>query len=156
MKIYIKQTQSQPQKSIPTLLWEAILARKIMMISVIMLIIVIPIALRVGDPDEHQTLRVGDLPDLALRMIIFLGTHYLYLLKSLKDGNYYIGQTENVKERLKKHNDGEVRSTKSRRPFVLIGYEEYQTKNEARWREYRLKHHSDQKQKFIESLLKHI
>ena len=32
---------------------------------------------------------------------------------------------------------------------MLIGYKEFKTRNEARWLEYNLKHHSDKKHKFI-------
>lgn len=78
----------------------------------------------------------------------------VYLLRSLKDNNFYVGQTENIENRLEEHNSGLNKSTKHRRPFVLVGFEEFQTRNEARWREYELKHHSDKKQKFIEELLK--
>lgn len=37
---------------------------------------------------------------------------YVYLLQSLKDDSYYIGQTDNIDKRLKKHNNKEVKSTK--------------------------------------------
>jgi putative endonuclease len=77
---------------------------------------------------------------------------YVYLLKSLKDGNYYIGQTENIEARLKYHNRGRVKSTKNRRPFILIGAEEYQTRKESRWREYNLKINTNERKKFIDKL----
>jgi len=38
--------------------------------------------------------------------------------------------------RLKNHNLGKVGSTKSRTPFELIYFEEYETKSEASKREY--------------------
>lgn len=79
--------------------------------------------------------------------------YYVYLLKSQKDGNYYIGQTVNVENRLKQHNAGYVKSTKHRRPFLLIGYEEYETQAKARYREHQLKHHSDKKKQFIKKLI---
>lgn len=79
--------------------------------------------------------------------------YYVYLLKSLKDGKYYIGQTNDVKKRLTLHNQGNVLSTKARKPFMLIGYKEFKTRNEARWYEYEVKHHSDKKKKFIKDLL---
>jgi putative endonuclease len=77
---------------------------------------------------------------------------YVYLLKSLKDNKYYIGQTQNVEKRLKAHNSGLVQSTKPRRPLVLIGYETFDSRNEARWFEYNLKNHSDRKKKFIKQI----
>jgi putative endonuclease len=79
--------------------------------------------------------------------------YYVYLLKSLKDGKYYIGQTNDLYKRLEMHNNGLVKSTRKRRPFILIGYEIYPTREKARWREYQLKHHSDKKIKFIRQLL---
>ncbi|MDQ0969316.1 putative GIY-YIG superfamily endonuclease [Flavobacterium sp. W4I14] len=42
---------------------------------------------------------------------------YSYILKSEKDGKYYYGSTENLEIRLIKHNRGDVKSTKARRPF---------------------------------------
>jgi putative endonuclease len=80
--------------------------------------------------------------------------HCVYLLRSLKDKKYYIGQTDNLSKRILQHNNGEVKSTKYRRPFELIGIEEYESQNKARWMEYNFKHHSDKKKKFIERLTK--
>ncbi len=78
--------------------------------------------------------------------------HFVYLLKSLKDNKYYIGQTDDVQKRLERHNCGQVQSTKSRRPLRLIGFESYKSRDEARWFEYNLKNHSDKKKKFIKQL----
>jgi len=58
-----------------------------------------------------------------------------YILRSLKDGRFYYGSTEDLDYRLKAHNAGKVRSTKSRRPLVLHYHEEFKTKQEARKRE---------------------
>jgi putative endonuclease len=44
----------------------------------------------------------------------------VYVLRSLKDGKRYIGLSAAVVDRLDQHNRGKVKSTKSRRPFVLI------------------------------------
>lgn len=78
--------------------------------------------------------------------------YFVYALKSLKDNKYYFGQTDNVTKRVNLHNSGKVRSTKTRRPFVLIGYKTFKTRNEARWFEYNLKHHSDKKKKFLKDI----
>ncbi len=75
---------------------------------------------------------------------------YVYLIQSKQDKKYYIGQTGNLKERLKGHNSGQIKSTKHRIPFRLIGYEIYINRNEARWREYNLKKSAWQRKKFIE------
>jgi len=55
----------------------------------------------------------------------------VYLLKSLRDGKQYIGSTKNLGKRLEEHNAGKVRSTKYRRPFVLMKYQECTTIKEA-------------------------
>lgn len=63
----------------------------------------------------------------------------VYILQSISDGHYYIGQTNNIEERLKKHNKGMILSTKHRRPFVIVKTETYKTRGEARKRENYLK-----------------
>ena len=60
---------------------------------------------------------------------------YTYILKSQKDGRFYYGSTSNIETRLKNHNGGKVRSTKSRRPFVLHYQETFDSKKEAIKRE---------------------
>ena len=65
--------------------------------------------------------------------------YFVYILKSLKDYGYYIGQTENLDDRIKKHNNGQVKSTRLRIPFILIRKEGFNTRSEARKRENYLK-----------------
>lgn len=74
---------------------------------------------------------------------------YVYLLQSQKDSSFYIGQTEDLSSRLARHNAGFVHSTKQRAPWCLVGYEEYNTREEARWREYQLKANFSEKKKFV-------
>lgn len=64
---------------------------------------------------------------------------YLYILKSKKDKNIYIGSTNDLRRRLIEHNNGKVLSTKSRRPFELRYYESYYDEDDARKRESSLK-----------------
>ncbi len=64
---------------------------------------------------------------------------FVYILKSRKDKNLYTGYTPNLRERLKKHNLGLVESTKSRRPWYLVYYEAYASKQNAVKREHNLK-----------------
>ena len=59
----------------------------------------------------------------------------VYVLHSQKDKNLYIGFTTNLKNRLKDHNAGRNKSTKSRRPFSLIFYEVHLSKLDAQRRE---------------------
>ena len=65
--------------------------------------------------------------------------HYVYVLKSLKDGGFYIGYTTNPKERLKQHNAKMNLSTKSRTPFEYIYVEACRNKEDAMRREGYLK-----------------
>ncbi len=66
---------------------------------------------------------------------------YLYILKSEKDGNLYVGTcTSTPKECLNKHNSGLVKSTKSRRPFSLKYERHFNTLSEARKLEWKLKY----------------
>ena len=64
---------------------------------------------------------------------------YVYILRSLRDGKYYIGYTSNLERRLEEHNSGRQRSTRHRVPFELVYYEEYESKSEAMKRERQLK-----------------
>jgi len=65
--------------------------------------------------------------------------YYTYVLLSQKDRRFYTGWTGNLKKRIEKHNDGEVSSTKYRRPLRLIYYEACLDKYDALRREKYLK-----------------
>ena len=64
--------------------------------------------------------------------------YYAYILEN-KKGRYYIGSCADIQQRLKRHNQNSVRSTKNRGPFKLIYTEEFTTRTEARKRENQLK-----------------
>ena len=78
--------------------------------------------------------------------------YHVYVLLSHKDGEHYTGLSSNIKSRLKQHNTGKVRSTKSRQPFDLIYSEEVGSLIEARKREMYLK--SSAGRKFLQKILK--
>lgn len=65
--------------------------------------------------------------------------HYLYILKSLKDGTSYTGVTGHPEKRLSEHNSGRVRSTKHKRPWIIIHSESFATLSGAKKREWYLK-----------------
>ena len=65
--------------------------------------------------------------------------HYVYVLRSQKDGLFYIGSTDDLKSRFERHNKGHVPSTRPRRPFELIFYEAYRSDADAMRRESYLK-----------------
>jgi len=65
--------------------------------------------------------------------------YYVYIIKSNFDGTFYIGQTNNLKDRLNRHNQGSVKSTKSKTPYYLCYFEEYETRAKAMIREFEIK-----------------
>jgi predicted GIY-YIG superfamily endonuclease len=77
--------------------------------------------------------------------------YYIYLLKSLSSGVYYVGMAKDIQMRLKEHNSGKSRYTKGHQPFELIYQEGPFATVEAREREKYLKR-SDVKQRIISKL----
>lgn len=65
--------------------------------------------------------------------------YYSYVLKSLKDNGFYTGFTDNLKRRIKEHNNKQEPSTKFRIPFELIYFEGCISKKDAIAREKYLK-----------------
>jgi putative endonuclease len=65
--------------------------------------------------------------------------HYVYIIKSRKDGKYYIGQTVDLRKRFEEHNAGKNPSTKHRGPFEMTYYEAFSLKSAAFKRERNLK-----------------
>ncbi len=63
----------------------------------------------------------------------------VYAIRSEVRNYIYVGMTNNIERRLKEHNNGENRSTKAYKPFVLIYTETFQTRVEAREKEKYLK-----------------
>jgi len=55
---------------------------------------------------------------------------YVYLLK-LADNSYYTGSTDNLENRITKHNKGDVLATKGKRPVQLVFYCAFPTKKQA-------------------------
>lgn len=78
--------------------------------------------------------------------------YYTYVLQSEKDKTTYIGYTEDLRERLKEHNQGKTKSIKHKVPFILIYYEAYQTKYQARKRELELKNNSSKKEELYKRI----
>ena len=64
---------------------------------------------------------------------------YTYVLYSLKDSRLYTGYTSDLKRRISEHNNGNVSSTKYRRPLLLIYFEGCLSEMDAKIREKYLK-----------------
>jgi putative endonuclease len=75
---------------------------------------------------------------------------FVYIVKC-KEGTYYTGYTNDVRNRLKAHNDGKgAKYTRGRRPVELVWNKEYKYRKSARKEEYRIKQlRRDQKIKLI-------
>jgi len=65
--------------------------------------------------------------------------YYVYILLSKRDKKFYTGCTNNLKDRIKRHNRGQISTTKNRRPLYLIYYEACLNKDDAYKREKYLK-----------------
>jgi putative endonuclease len=64
---------------------------------------------------------------------------YVYLLESKKNKSWYIGCTNDLKERFEEHNTGKSKYTKDFMPWMLIYYEAGLNKKDAFKREVYLK-----------------
>ncbi|HPA35498.1 MAG TPA: GIY-YIG nuclease family protein [Chitinophagales bacterium] len=62
--------------------------------------------------------------------------YFSYILKSDKDGRYYYGSTNHLQNRLLKHNSGQVKATKHRRPLHIHFSESFPSRSEAFQREH--------------------
>lgn len=58
--------------------------------------------------------------------------YYTYILSSSKSHKFYFGSTNDLKNRFKLHNSGEVKSTKYGMPWNLAWYAGFSTEKEAR------------------------
>jgi putative endonuclease len=56
---------------------------------------------------------------------------FVYILRSIRDGKLYIGQSSDVESRLERHNAGLVVSTRHRTPFELICSKKFDNRSEA-------------------------
>lgn len=69
-----------------------------------------------------------------------MNTHcYVYVLRSLSDGMFYVGFTRNLPQRIRAHQGGLVFATKNRRPLDLVYWEGCLNQADATHREKYLK-----------------
>jgi len=76
---------------------------------------------------------------------------FLYVLKSTVKDWYYIGVTNDIGDRLNRHNNGRSISTKAYKPFELMLSKAFNSKAEAMEEEARLKSFKNR-----DTLLKYI
>ena len=77
--------------------------------------------------------------------------YYVYILKSQSSGKYYIGQTQNIEQRLIRHNSGQSRYTKGKGPWLLVYKMECMSRIEALAIEKKFKSHKSRT--YIEKLI---
>ena len=91
--------------------------------------------------------------ELQMSMILNENYYFVYVLKSKKDNNLYIGYTKELNKRLSLHNQGEVDSTKGRLPMDLVYFEACLNQKDALDREKYLK--STYGRRFLKNRLKY-
>jgi putative endonuclease len=64
---------------------------------------------------------------------------YVYILYSQAFGKYYIGQTNNINDRLNRHNNGYEKATSPYTPWKLVWFTETSNRKEAMQLEKKLK-----------------
>jgi putative endonuclease len=79
--------------------------------------------------------------------------HYVYVLRSLGDGGFYIGYSANLRKRFRQHVQGSSFATSHRGPWKLIYYEAYLEQADALGRERYLT--SGAGRCFLKSQVKH-
>jgi putative endonuclease len=79
---------------------------------------------------------------------------YLYILYSSSLDQYYVGHTENLSDRIFRHNNSGSKSTKKANDWIIKHREEFETRSEAMQRELEIK--NKKSRKYIELLFKKV
>lgn len=78
--------------------------------------------------------------------------YIVYIIQSQKDASYYTGRTDDIIDRLKRHNQGRSKYTRNKRPWKLVYTESFNTRSEAVKRENEIKR--KKRKTYIEWLIK--
>jgi putative endonuclease len=65
--------------------------------------------------------------------------YYTYILRNMKNGQWYTGYTNDLRKRVAEHGSGKSKYTKHRGPYELIYYEACRNEDDAFAREKYLK-----------------
>ena len=82
----------------------------------------------------------------------FIMSYYVYIIRSDKDGSYYVGSTQDIGARLARHNQGRSNYTRNRGPWEVVYFEEYSRRADAVKREKAIKNRK--RRDYIESLVR--
>ncbi|MGC4037554.1 MAG: GIY-YIG nuclease family protein [Chitinophagaceae bacterium] len=77
--------------------------------------------------------------------------YFVYILQSMKDISFYVGQCNDLDKRMSKHFDGFSKYTSGKRPWRLVYFEMVHSRTEALKREKEIK--SKKSRKYIEDLI---
>ena len=66
--------------------------------------------------------------------------YHVYLIRSKRNGTFYIGYTNDVVRRLSEHNSGLIEYTKKHKPWEILYYESFISLDDAKRREKSLKY----------------
>ena len=72
-------------------------------------------------------------------MMVFLFMYVTYILYSEKVSKFYVGHTNNINERLRRHNSGETVSIKFGIPWIIVWKENHDSRSEAMKKEKMIK-----------------
>ena len=64
---------------------------------------------------------------------------FVYILQSMRDFSFYVGQCDDLDCRMSKHSEGMSKYTASKRPWRLVYFEMYESRSEALKREKQIK-----------------
>ena len=78
--------------------------------------------------------------------------YFVYIIRSELDGSYYIGSTQDLDARLRRHNQGRSKYTKAKRPWELVYFEKHPYRSSAIKRENQIKRRK--KKGYIEKLVR--
>ena len=73
----------------------------------------------------------------------------VYAIQSSVTSRVYVGQTRDLEARLAAHNAGHVRSTQHDRPWSVVKADRCETREAARWLEFRLKSSRGRREKWL-------
>ena len=82
----------------------------------------------------------------------FIMSYLVYIIRSDRDGSYYVGSTQDIEERLIRHNQGRSKYTKNRGPWKVVYLEEYSKRGDAIKRENAIKNRKSSD--YIENLVR--
>jgi len=80
--------------------------------------------------------------------------YFVYIIYSLALDQYYIGHTENIQDRLFRHNNSGSKSTKKANDWRLVYTQQFDSKSAANQRELEIKRKKSRK--YVEWLISQV